>query len=142
MAANETPITVVGNLTKDPELRYTDQRVAVVNFTVASTPRVYHRESAEWRDGEPMFLRCTVWRGYAEHVAESLEKGSHVIVTGRLRQRFWEGQDGSKQNTFEVEADEVAVALRWATAKVQKTSRGKSPDWTTEAGPADARPPF
>ncbi|MDR0435508.1 MAG: single-stranded DNA-binding protein [Propionibacteriaceae bacterium] len=120
----EPPITVVGNLTADPELRFTPQGVAVANFTVASTPRNYDRNSGEWKDGDTMFLSCAVWRQYAENVAETLTKGMRVIVTGRLRSRSYEGRDGERRTVFEVEVDEIGPALRYATAKVTRISGG------------------
>jgi single-strand DNA-binding protein len=110
--ANDTVITVIGNLTGDPELRYTQSGVAVANFTVASTPRHYDKNKQEWVEDEALFLRCSVWREYAEHVAESL-----------LRQRGWEDKEGNKRTSYELDVDEVAPSLRWATAKVQKMQR-------------------
>ncbi|MGH3326833.1 MAG: single-stranded DNA-binding protein, partial [Streptomycetales bacterium] len=124
MASGETVITVVGNLTDDPELRFTPSGAAVANFTVASTPRFYDRQSAEWRDGDALFLRCSVWRQSAENVAESLQRGMRVVVQGRLRQRSFETREGEKRTVVELEADEVGPSLRYATAKVTKTSRG------------------
>lgn len=122
--AGETPITVVGNLVDDPELRFTPSGQAVANFRIASTPRTFDRQSNEWKDGESLFLTCNVWRQYAENVAESLSKGMRVIVQGRLKQRSYETREGEKRTVFEVEVDEVGPALRSATAKVTKTSRG------------------
>ncbi|KWX02762.1 Single-stranded DNA-binding protein [Carbonactinospora thermoautotrophica] len=142
MSIGDTTVTVVGNLTKDPELRFTQDGTAVTTFTVASTPRVFDRAQVEWRDGEPLFLRCTVWRQYAEHVAESLAKGMRVIVVGRLRQRVWEAPDGSKQTSFEVEVDEVGPALRWATATVKKATRTTTAAQPVPAGAAGEEPPF
>src|SRR3954468_130118 len=121
--AGETPITVVGNLTADPELRFTPSGAAVANFTVASTPRTLDRQSNEWRDGEPLFLGCSVWRQAAENAAESLTRGMRVIVTGRLKARSYETREGEKRTVFQIEVDEVAPSLRYATAKVTKTSR-------------------
>ncbi|MFN8102386.1 MAG: single-stranded DNA-binding protein [Mycobacterium sp.] len=123
MAAGDTTITVVGNLTADPELRFTPSGAAVANFTVASTPRIYDRQSGEWKDGEALFLRCNIWREAAENVAESLTRGSRVIVTGRLKQRSFETREGEKRTVVEVEVDEVGPSLRYATAKVNKASR-------------------
>lgn len=120
--AGETQITVVGNLTSDPELRFTPNGAAVANFTVASTPRTFDRQSNEWRDGESMFLNCSVWRQYAEHVAESLHKGTRVIVQGRLKSRSFETREGEKRTVFEIDVDEVGPALRYATAQVTRTS--------------------
>lgn len=122
--AGDTNITVVGNLTADPELRFTPSGAAVANFTVASTPRIYDRQSGEWRDGEALFLRCNIWREAAENVAESLTRGARVIVSGRLKQRSFETREGEKRTVVEVEVDEIGPSLRYATAKVNKTSRG------------------
>jgi single-strand DNA-binding protein len=121
--AGDTTITVVGNLTADPELRFTPSGAAVANFTVASTPRIYDRQSGEWKDGEALFLRCNIWREAAENVAESLTRGSRVIVTGRLKQRSFETREGEKRTVVEVEVDEIGPSLRYATAKVNKASR-------------------
>ena len=123
MAAGDTTITVVGNLTADPELRFTPSGAAVANFTVASTPRIYDRQSGEWKDGEALFLRCNIWREAAENVAESLTRGSRVIVTGRLKQRTFETREGEKRTVVEVEVDEIGPSLKYATAKVNKASR-------------------
>ncbi|ORW95293.1 single-stranded DNA-binding protein [Mycolicibacter terrae] len=120
----DTTITVVGNLTADPDLRFTPSGAAVANFTVASTPRVYDRQSGEWKDGDALFLRCNIWREAAENVAESLTRGSRVIVTGRLRQRSFETREGEKRTVYEVEVDEIGPSLRYATAKINKVSRG------------------
>lgn len=124
MAIGDTTITVVGNLTADPDLRFTPSGAAVANFTVASTPRVYDRQSGEWKDGDALFLRCNIWREAAENVAESLTRGSRVIVTGRLRQRSFETREGEKRTVYEVEVDEIGPSLRYATAKINKISRG------------------
>ena len=121
--AGETVITVVGNLTDDPELRFTPSGAAVAKFRIASTPRTMDRQSNEWKDGEPLFLACNVWRDAAEHVAESLQRGSRVIVQGRLRQRSYETREGEKRTVYELEVDEIGPSLRYATAKVQKMSR-------------------
>lgn len=121
--AGDTNITVVGNLTADPELRFTPSGAAVANFTVASTPRIYDRQSGDWKDGEALFLRCNIWREAAENVAESLTRGSRVIVTGRLKQRSFETREGEKRTVVEVEVDEIGPSLRYATAKVNKASR-------------------
>ena len=122
--AGETVITVVGNLTADPELRFTPSGAAVANFTVASTPRTFDRQSGEWKDGEALFLRCNIWRQAAENVAESLTRGARVVVQGRLRQRSFETREGEKRTVVEMEVDEVGPSLRYATAKVNKVSRG------------------
>jgi single-strand DNA-binding protein len=121
--AGETTITVIGNLTDDPELRFTPSGAAVAKFRVASTPRTLDRASGEWKDGEPLFLACSVWRQAAENVAESLQRGSRVIVSGRLRQRSYETKEGEKRTVYELEVDEIGPSLRYATAKVQKMSR-------------------
>ena len=122
--AGETVITVVGNLTADPELRFTPSGAAVANFTVASTPRTFDRQSGEWKDGEALFLRCNVWRQVAENVAESLTRGSRVLVSGRLRQRSFETKEGEKRTVVELEVDEIGPSLRYATAQVTRTSGG------------------
>ena len=122
--AGETPITLIGNLTADPELRFTPNGAAVANFTVASTPRTFDRQTNEWKDGDAMFLNCSVWRQYAENVAESLTKGMRVIVSGRLKSRSYETREGEKRTVFEVDVDEVGPALRYATAKVTRTTGG------------------
>ena len=122
--AGETPITLIGNLTADPELRFTPSGAAVANFTVASTPRTFDRQTNEWRDGDAMFLNCAVWRQAAENVAESLQKGMRVIVSGRLKSRSYETREGEKRTVFEVDVDEIGPALRYATAKVTRTSGG------------------
>jgi single-strand DNA-binding protein len=122
--AGETVITLVGNLTADPELRFTPSGAAVANFTVASTPRTFDRQSNEWRDGDAMFLNCAVWRQAAENVAESLQKGMRVIVQGRLKSRSYETREGERRTVFEIDVDEIGPALRYATAKVTRTSSG------------------
>ncbi|WP_106817660.1 single-stranded DNA-binding protein [Janibacter massiliensis] len=123
--AGETPITVVGNLTGDPELRFTPTGAAVANFTVASTPRTFDRSTNEFKDGETLFMRCSVWREAAENVAESLQRGARVIVTGRLVSRSWDDKEtGQKRTVMEMQVDEVGPSLRYATAKVNKTQRG------------------
>jgi single-strand DNA-binding protein len=118
--AGETIITVVGNLTADPELRYTQNGLAVANFTIASTPRSFDRASGEWKDGEALFLRASVWREFAEHVAGSMTKGSRVIATGRLKQRSYETKEGEKRTSIELEIDEIGPSLRYATAQVTR----------------------
>ncbi|HIW63884.1 MAG TPA: single-stranded DNA-binding protein [Candidatus Stackebrandtia excrementipullorum] len=135
--AGETVITVVGNLTEDPELRYTPSGAAVAKFRVASTPRTFDRASGEWRDGEAMFLSCNAWRNLAENVAETLSRGSRVIVQGRLRQRSFETREGEKRTVFELEADEIGPSLRYATAKVQKVSRGGGGGARSGSAPSD-----
>ncbi len=122
--AGDTVITVVGNLTADPELRFTPSGAAVANFTVASTPRTFDKNSNEWKDGEALFLRCSVWRQAAENVAESLQRGTAVIVQGRLKQRSYETKEGEKRTVYELDVEEVGPSLKFATAKVTKASRG------------------
>ena len=122
--AGETIITVVGNLTADPELRYTQNGLPVANFTIASTPRNYDRQTNEWKDGEALFLRASVWREFAEHVAGSLTKGSRVIATGRLKQRSYETREGEKRTAIELEIDEIGPSLRYATAQVTRAAGG------------------
>jgi single-strand DNA-binding protein len=154
--AGDTVITVVGNLTADPELRFTPSGAAVANFTVASTPRTFDKASGEWKDGEALFLRCNIWRQAAENVAESLIKGARVVVQGRLKQRSFETKESEKRTVVELTVDEIGPSLRYATAKVNKVSRGTGGGygapangddaWNTEA-PADGgefsdQPPF
>lgn len=164
--AGETTITVVGNLTADPELRFTPGGQAVASFTVASTPRTLDRATNEWKDGEALFLRCSIWRQAAENVAESITRGSRVIVTGRLKQRSFETREGEKRTVIELDVDEVGPSLRYATAKVNKASRsgagggggfgaaagassaesvpagGGDDPWSTPAGGFSDEPPF
>jgi single-strand DNA-binding protein len=150
---NATILTVVGNLAGDPELRYTPQGIALAKFAVASTPRVLDRESGQWRDGDPLFLTCTAWRELAEHIAESLSKGTRVVVTGRLRQSRWETDDGQKRSAYGLDVDEIGPSLRFAMVKVTKMTRSRAADgflpadapddaWSTAtpAGPAPVRP--
>jgi single-strand DNA-binding protein len=140
MAAGDTTITLIGNLTDDPELRFTSSGAAVAKFRVASTPRFMDRQSGEWKDGEALFLSCNVWRQAAEHVAESLQRGMRVIVSGRLRQRTYETREGEKRTVFELEVDEIGPSLRYATAKVQKMTRSSGGGGYGAAGgaaPAD-----
>ena len=165
--AGETVITVIGNLTSDPELRFTPSGAAVANFTVASTPRTFDRQSQEWKDGEALFLRCSVWRQAAENVAESLTRGSRVMAQGRLKQRTFETKEGEKRSVIELEVDEIGPSLRYATATVSKAARsgdasgggagggngaggaragaerGSSPDpWAAPVGGVSEEPPF
>ena len=121
--AGDTVITVVGNLTDDPELRFTPSGAAVANFTVASTPRTFKRETNSWEDGETLFLRCSIWRQAAENVAESLTRGTRVIVQGRLVSRSYEDREGQKRTVNELQVDEIGPSLTWATAKVTRASR-------------------
>jgi len=141
--AGDTVITVIGNITGDPELRFTPSGAAVANFTVASTPRAFDRQSNEWKDGETLFMRCSVWRDAAENVAESLGRGTRVIVSGRLKSRSYETKEGEKRTVVEMEVDEVGPSLRYASAKVTKTQRGsggggsggqQEDPWATGAG--------
>jgi single-strand DNA-binding protein len=137
--AGDTVITLVGNLVDDPELRFTPSGAAVANFRLASTPRTYDRQSGEWKDGETLFLTCNVWRQAAENVAESLQRGTRVVVQGRLKSRSYETREGERRTVFEVEVDEVGPSLRNATAKVTKTSRaqggfGGDDPWQTPQG--------
>jgi single-strand DNA-binding protein len=151
--ATDNTVVVVGNLTDDPELRFTPQGVAVANFRIAVSRRMKD-ESGQWKDGETSFFRVSCWRQLAENVAESLTRGSRTMVTGRLRMRQWETQEGEKRSVVEIEADEVGPSLKWATAKVEKTSRaggggggrdnGASDEWGTDtpAVPAEEEVPF
>jgi single-strand DNA-binding protein len=133
--AGETVITIVGNLVDDPELRFTPSGAAVANFRIASTPRIYDRQSGEWRDGDTLFLSCSVWRQAAENVAESLQKGMRAIVQGRLKSRQYETREGEKRTVFEIDVDEVGPSLRSATAKVAKTTRsGAGGGWQGSGG--------
>ena len=122
--AGDTTITVIGNLTADPELRFTPSGAAVANFTVASTPRTFDRQTNEWKDGEALFLRASVWREFAEHVAGSLTKGSRVIATGRLKQRSYQDREGNNRTAIELEVDEIGPSLRYATAQVTRAASG------------------
>ena len=154
--AGDTVITVVGNLTDDPELRFTASGAAVANFTVASTPRFFDKNTNDWKDGDALFLRCSIWRQAAENVAETLTKGARVIVQGRLKQRSYETREGEKRTVYELDVDEVGPSLRYATAKVTKVSRsgggggfgGGAPaaapadDPWAAAAPVDEEPPF
>lgn len=137
--AGETVITVVGNLTDDPELRFTPSGAPVANFRVASTPRTFDRQAGEWRDGDPLFMSCSVWRQMAENVAESLQRGMRVVVTGRLKQRSYETRDGQQRTVVEIDVDEIGPSLRYATAKVTRTQRsgGGFGGGTAPAGGAD-----
>ena len=123
--AGETVITVVGNLTADPELRYTQNGLPVANFTIASTPRNFDRASGEWKDGDALFLRASVWREFAEHVAGSLTKGSRVIATGRLKQRSYQDREGQNRTSIELEVDEIGPSLRYATASVTRAQSNR-----------------
>ncbi|GAA1699078.1 single-stranded DNA-binding protein [Fodinicola feengrottensis] len=149
-------ITIVGTLTADPEQRFTKSGIAVANFTVASNDRRYNKESGQWEDGDATFLRCSIWRDYAEHVSESLARGQRVIVVGQLRQRSYDTAEGEKRTVVEVDVREIGPALKWATVKVAKAKRGnanttrnggESDPWTAPAASAKAsgyseEPPF
>jgi len=137
--ANETIITVTGNLTSDPELRYTQSGLAVANFTIASTPRTFDRASNDWKDGEALFMRCSVWKEYAEHVAGSLAKGAAVVAVGRLKQRSYETNSGEKRTSIELEIDEIGPSLRYATAQVTRaaSTRGAQGQRAAVSAPAD-----
>ena len=139
--AGETVITVVGNLTADPELRYTQNGLPVANFTIASTPRTFDRQANEWKDGEALFLRASVWREFAEHVAGSMTKGMRVIAQGRLRQRSYQDKEGVTRTSIELEVDEIGPSLRYATAQVTRAARSdaqgvQSGQWAPDAGSA------
>jgi single-strand DNA-binding protein len=122
--ANETTITVIGNLANDPELRFIPSGAAVANFTIASTPKTFDKNSNEWKDGETLFLRASAWKEAAENVAESLTKGMRVIVSGRLKSRSYETKEGEKRTVIELEVDEIGPSLKYATATVTKASKG------------------
>jgi len=138
--AGETNIVIIGNLVQDPELRYTSSGAAVASFTVASTPRTFDKASGEWKDGEALFLRCNCWRQMAENVAESLPKGTRVIVSGRLKQRSFETREGDKRSVIELDVDEIGPSLRYATAQVKRAQRSDGQvrsDGPTGSAPAD-----
>jgi single-strand DNA-binding protein len=145
--AGDTPITIIGNLTADPEMRYTPQGLPVARFTVASTPRTFDKQANEWKDGDSLFLSCNAWRQLAENCAESLRRGMRVVVTGRLKQRSYETKEGQKRTVYEIEVDEVGPSLRNATAKVIKAERsqpaapGAGSDPWASGGSSD-QPPF
>jgi len=146
--SGDTTITVIGNLTADPELRFTPAGAAVANFTVASTPRTFDRNKNEWIDGDALFMRCNIWREAAENVAESLTRGSRVIVSGRLKQRSYETREGEKRTVVELEVDEIGPSLKYATAKANKADRKSgrarttaASSTTTQADPSGATTP-
>ena len=139
--AGDTIITVVGNLTADPELRFTPSGAAVASFTVASTPRTFDKQTNEWKDGEALFLRCSVWRQAAENVAETLQRGYRVIVQGRLVQRSFETREGEKRTVVEMQVDEIGPSLRYATAKVNRTTRGSGGSSGYGGGQPASAPP-
>ena len=138
--ANETNVTVVGNLTADPELRFTQSGIAVCNFTVASTPRTWDKGSGQWKDGDTLFLPCSIWRDAAEHCAESLTKGTRVIVQGRLQQRSYDDREGNKRTSYEVAVDEVGPSLLRATAVVTRATSGAQPGRQPAARQPAGRP--
>lgn len=147
MSMGETTITIIGNLTADPELRFTPAGTAVASFTVAATARLYDKASGAWKDGDPLFLRCSVWRQVAENVAESLAKGMRVLVQGRLKQRSYEDREGVKRTVVELDVDEVGPSLRFATATLTKATRntggtsvsqGEADPWASQPATAGA----
>ena len=140
MSAGDTTLTVTGNLTADPDLRYTQTGVPVAAFTVAASRRVYDQASGQWKDGDTLFLRCSAWRQLAEHAAESLTTGTRVIVTGRLRQREYETSEGDKRTVYEVDTDDVGPSLKWATAKIARTAREKAPHPADTDDPGTGQP--
>ncbi|MBN9743577.1 single-stranded DNA-binding protein [Amycolatopsis sp. A1MSW2902] len=155
--AGDTVITITGNLTADPDLRFTASGTPVANFTIASTPRTFNKQTSEWEDGEALFMRCTAWKQLAEHIAESLQRGAGVVAQGRLRQRSFETREGENRTVVELTVDEIGPSLRYATAKVTKATRasasrpaesdpwGEAPasaDELTTAGAGSAAPPF
>jgi single-strand DNA-binding protein len=152
MSARDTTLTITGNLTADPDLRFTGTGTAVAAFTVAASRRVYDQATGAWKDGDTLFLRCSAWRELADHAAETLTKGTRVIVTGRLKQRSYETPEGDKRTVYELDADDVGPSLKWATAKIARTNRDKAPhpaddsdpwqaDKSADASPGD-EPPF
>ncbi|MDF3288353.1 single-stranded DNA-binding protein [Streptomyces silvisoli] len=141
MSAGETPLTIVGNLTDDPELRFTPSGAAMVKFTVASTPRAYDKTSGQWRDGTSMFMRCTAWRALAEHVTETLHKGTRVVVTGRLRQFDWTTDNDEKRSMLALEVDDIGPSLLFATAQVQRVNRTIAPAASGDAWQAGSASP-
>jgi len=139
--AGETVITVVGNLTADPELRFTQNGLPVANFTIASTPRSFDRQANEWKDGEALFLRASLWREFAEHVAGSLVKGSRVIATGRLKQRSYQDKEGANRTSIELEVDEIGPSLRYATATVTRAASTNNRQQSSQSTEWDSRQP-
>jgi single-strand DNA-binding protein len=151
MSARDTTLTITGNLTADPELRFTDSGIGVAAFTVAASRRVYDQATDSWKDGDTLFLRCSAWRDLADHAAESLSKGMRIIVTGRLKQRSYETPEGDKRTVYELDVEDLGPSLKWATAKIAKTTRDKVPHpadepdrWEADAAKAGNgdRPPF
>ncbi|MER7817059.1 single-stranded DNA-binding protein [Streptomyces sp. NPDC096153] len=146
MSFGETPITIIGNLTADPELRFTDSGQALAKFTVASTPRTFDREANQWKDGTSTFFRCAAWRALAEHVADSLTKGSRVVLSGRIRQHNWQTPEGDNRSMLAVEVDEIGASLRFTTVAINGKTTSK-PDasgdaWATDGAKSGAEPPF
>jgi single-strand DNA-binding protein len=141
MSAGDTTLTITGNLTADPDLRFTGTGTAVAAFTVAASRRVYDQATGAWKDGDTLFLRCSAWRELADHAAETLTKGTRVIVTGRLKQRSYETPEGDKRTVYELDADDVGPSLKWATAKIARTSRDKTPHPADDSDPWQAGPP-
>jgi single-strand DNA-binding protein len=141
MSAGDTTLTITGNLTADPDLRFTGTGTAVAAFTVAASRRVYDQASGQWQDGDTLFLRCSAWRDLADHAAESLTKGTRVIVTGRLKQRSYETPEGDKRTVYELDVEDLGPSLKWATAKIAKTSPDKSPPPADDGDPWLARQP-
>ncbi|TYB55095.1 single-stranded DNA-binding protein [Nonomuraea sp. PA05] len=147
--SGETTITIIGNLTNDPELRFTQTGTAVATFTIASSPRVYNKQLEQWEDGEALFMRCSAWRDLGEHICESLTRGTRVIASGQLRMRTYETDEGENRTVFEMTVDEIGPSLRFATAKPARAARkaftshnGSAPDaWATTA-PTGDKPPF
>ncbi|MFD5424471.1 single-stranded DNA-binding protein [Streptomyces sp. NPDC127084] len=147
MSFGETPITIIGNLTADPEIKFLESGQALARFTVASTPRTFDRETNQWKDGNSTFFRCSAWRALAEHVAESLTKGSRVVLSGRIRQHDWQTPEGENRSMLAVEADEIGASLRFTTVTINgKRGNGAAPTgdpWNTSRNPAtDNKPPF
>lgn len=150
MSFGETPITVIGNLTADPEIKFTTGGAALAKFTIAATPRVFDRESNQWKDGTSTFFRCSAWRRLAEHIAESLTKGSHVVAFGRIRQHNWETPEGENRSMLAVEVDEIGASLRFTTVAINGKAAAKADAsgdaWATDSASADAKfsdqPPF
>lgn len=140
MAQGETPITLVGNAVADPELRFTPAGAAVAQLRVASTPRTYNRDTNQWEDGEALFLTCNIWKQAAENVAESISKGMRVIVVGRLKQRSYQTREGENRTVFEVEADEIAPSLKYATAQVTRTESKGNNGWNNTGGQQSQQP--
>ena len=140
--AGETVISVVGNLTADPELRYTQNGLAVANFTIASTPRTFDRQANEWKDGDALFLRASVWREFAEHVAGSLTKGMRVVAQGRLTQKAYTDKEGNQRTSIELEVDEIGPSLRYATAQVTRAASGTATPQPVQSAPAPTQEPW